>query len=78
MQKVMFEYLLLLFKKKNKSTIHLFYSNKPLTRRNTLPTRATRTTRNNVGLTKNFAISSPNNCPKQSKIDLIINFNLKN
>jgi hypothetical protein len=47
------------------------YQNKPLTRRNTRPTRATRTTRNNVGLTKNFAITSPNTCPRIDAITII-------
>ena len=41
--------------------------NKPLTRRRILPTRATRTTRNNVGLTKSLAINSPSTCPKHER-----------
>lgn len=36
----------------------------PLTRRNTRPTLATRTTRNNVGDTKYFSIKSLNTKPK--------------
>lgn len=36
----------------------------PLTKRNTLPTLATRTTRSNVGDTKYFAIMSLNTRPK--------------
>jgi hypothetical protein len=43
-----------------------FISNQiePFTRRNILPIRTIRATRNNVGLTKNLAIISPNVCPR--------------
>ena len=46
--------------------MRFIYSNwiEPLTRRNILPTRAIRATRNNVGLTRNLAIISPNVCPR--------------
>lgn len=37
----------------------------PLTSRRIRPIRTTRTTRNNVGLTKKFAITSPRICSKK-------------
>jgi hypothetical protein len=53
------------------------YQIEPFTRRNILPIRATRATRNNVGLTKKFAIISFNVCPRKNKKQKQIIFLIK-
>ena len=65
MQTVTCEFLLLLYKGKRLESVRFIHSStsEPFINRNILPIRAIRTTRNNVGLTKNFAIISPNVCP---------------